>query len=161
MEFRQLRYFATIVEQGSLSKASLNIAQPALSTHVRNMVLELCAMLLLREPHGARPTAAGKTLFEHARAIMDRTEQARREIADQRAEPSGEVRLGLPGTIGQVVSVPLILAVRERYPKVKLCVAEAMSGFVLEWVKEGRSRPRHALSRRHLRDSTITDGERK
>jgi LysR family nitrogen assimilation transcriptional regulator len=138
MEFRQLRYFATIVEQGSLSKASLNIAQPALSTHVRNMVLELCAMLLLREPHRARPTAAGKTLFEHARAIMDRTEQARREIADQRAEPSGEVRLGLPGTIGQVVSVPLILAVRERYPKVKLCVAEAMSGFVLEWVKEGR-----------------------
>ena len=48
------------------------------------------------------------------------------------------MRLGLPGTIGQVVSVPLILAVRERYPKVKLCVAEAMSGFVLEWVKEGR-----------------------
>jgi LysR family transcriptional regulator, nitrogen assimilation regulatory protein len=140
MEFRQLRYFVTIVEQGSLSKASLvlNIAQPALSTHVRNMELELGAMLLLRGAHGVRPTAAGKTLFEHAHAIMDRIELARREIADQQAEPSGEVRLGLPGTIGQVVSVPLILAARERYPKVKLCIAEAMSGFVLEWAKEGR-----------------------
>jgi LysR family nitrogen assimilation transcriptional regulator len=140
MQFRQLRYFVTIVEQGSLSKALLvlNIAQPALSTHVRNMELELGPMLLLRGAHGVRPTVAGKTLIEHARVVIDRVEQARREIADQQAEPSGEVRLGLPGTIGQVVSVPLILAVRERYPKVKLCVAEAMSGFVLEWAREGR-----------------------
>src|SRR4029077_10902207 len=75
-----------------LPKASLvlNIAQPALSAHVRNMELELGAMLLLRGAHGVRPTVAGKTLIEHARVVIDRVEQARREIADQQAEPSGE-----------------------------------------------------------------------
>jgi LysR family nitrogen assimilation transcriptional regulator len=45
---------------------------------------------------------------------------------------------GLPGTIGQIVSVPLILSVRRHFPKIKLCIAEAMSGFVLEWVQDGR-----------------------
>jgi LysR family nitrogen assimilation transcriptional regulator len=140
MEFRQLRYFVTIVEQGSLSKASLvlNIAQPALSTHVRNMEIELGTTLLFRGAQGVRPTAAGETLLGHARVIMGQIETARREIADTEAEPSGEVRLGLPGTIGQIVSVPLILAVQQHYPKVKLCIAEAMSGFVLEWVQHGR-----------------------
>ena len=140
MELRQLRYFVTIVEQGSLSKASLvlNIAQPALSTHVRGMELELGAKLLFRGAQGVKPTAAGDTLLRHARAILEQLEVARRDIAAQESEPSGEVRLGLPGTIGQIVSVPLILAAQRQYPKVKLCIAEAMSGFVLEWVQEGR-----------------------
>jgi LysR family nitrogen assimilation transcriptional regulator len=140
MELRQLRYFVTIVEQGSLSKASLvlNIAQPALSTHVRSMELELGAKLLFRGAQGVKPTSAGDTLLRHARAMLEQLEVARRDIAAQESDPSGEVRLGLPGTIGQIVSVPLILAVQQHYPKVKLCIAEAMSGFVLEWVREGR-----------------------
>jgi LysR family nitrogen assimilation transcriptional regulator len=140
MELRQLRYFVTIVEQGSFSKASLvlNIAQPALSTHVRNMEVELGAPLLFRGAQGVKPTAAGETLLLHARSIVRQVETARRDIADQETEPSGEVRLGLPGTIGQIVSVPLILETRRLFPKVKLCIAEAMSGFVLEWAREGR-----------------------
>ncbi len=139
MELRQLRYFVTIVERGSLSKASLalNIAQPALSTHVRSMELELGAKLLFRGAQGVRPTVAGETLLHHARAVLEQIEIARRDIAAQELEPSGEVRLGLPGTIGQIVSVPLILAVQRHYPKIKLCIAEAMSGFVLEWVQDG------------------------
>lgn len=140
MELRQLRYFVTIVEQGSLSKASLvvNIAQPALSTHVRNMEFELGTTLLFRGAHGVKPTPAGEMLLRHARAIIGQIETARREIADHEAVPNGEVRLGLPGTIGQMVSVPLILEVQRHFPKVKLCIAEAMSGFVLEWVQAGR-----------------------
>lgn len=140
MELRQLRYFVTIVGQGSFSKASLvlNIAQPALSTQIRNMEYELGATLLFRGAQGVKPTLAGETLLGHARRILGQVEDARREVADQEAEPSGEVRLGLPGTIGQIVSVPLILEVRRLHPKIKLCIAEAMSGFILDWVREGR-----------------------
>ena len=140
MELRQLRYFVTIVGQGSFSKASvvLNIAQPALSTQIRNMEYELGAPLLFRGAQGVKPTPAGETLLVHARSILGQVEAARRDVADQEAEPSGEVRLGLPGTIGQIVSVPLILEARRLYPKVKLCIAEAMSGFVLEWARDGR-----------------------
>lgn len=140
MEFRQLRYFAIIVEQGSFSKAAqvLGVAQPALSTHVRNMEIELGASLLFRGAQGVKPTTAGEILLVHAKTIMSQMDLARREIADKESEPSGEVRLGLPGTIAQMVSVPLIVETRRLFPKVKLCIAEAMSGFVLEWAREGR-----------------------
>ena len=52
MDLRQLRYFVAIVEQGSFSKAAatLNVAQPALSLHVRNMEADLGTALLFRSP---------------------------------------------------------------------------------------------------------------
>ncbi|MET3616136.1 LysR family nitrogen assimilation transcriptional regulator [Rhizobium aquaticum] len=140
MDLRQLRYFVAIVEQGSFSKAAatLNVAQPALSLHVRNMEADLGTALLFRTPHGVVATEAGEILLRNARAIIDQFLIAQEEIRGHEAEPSGEVRLGLPGTISQILSVPLIIAARERYPKIKLRIAEAMSGFVAEWIREGR-----------------------
>jgi len=140
MDLRQLRYFVAIVEQGSFSKAAvaLNIAQPALSLHVRNMEADLGTSLLFRSPQGVVPTEAGEILVRHARTIIDQFSIADEEIRGHQSEPAGEVRLGLPGTISQIVSVPLIIAARARFPKVKLRIAEAMSGFVLEWIRDAR-----------------------
>lgn len=140
MDLRQLRYFIAIVEAGSFSKAAtrLNIAQPALSLHVRNMETELGTELLLRTPHGVRPTEAGVTLAESARGILAQFEATRRAILDSNEEPSGEVLLGFPTTISQHLSVPLIVETRRRYPKIQLRVTEAMSGFILEWMLDKR-----------------------
>lgn len=140
MDLRQLRYFLTIVEQGSFSKAAatLNVAQPALSLHVRNMEAELGAALLFRGPRGVTATEAGEILVRHARGIVDKFAIARDEIRGHDAAPSGEVRLGLPGTISQILSVPLIIEAKRRFPQIRLRIAEAMSGFVLDWIKELR-----------------------
>ena len=140
MDLRQLRYFMAIVEQGSFSRAAelLNVAQPALSLHVRNMEAELGTPLLFRSPHGVAATEAGQILLRNARIIIDQFAIAQHEIKGHEAEPAGEVRLGLPGTISQILSVPVIVEARRRYPKVKLRIVEAMSGFVLEWLREAR-----------------------
>ena len=140
MDLRQLRYFVAIIHHGSISRAAaqLNVAQPALSLHVRNMEGGLGQQLLLRTPAGVKPTEAGLILFRHARAVLDRMEMAQQELRGHAAEPVGEVRLGLPSSIGQILAVPLILAVRKGTPKVTLCVAEAMSGYVLDWLRQGR-----------------------
>ncbi len=140
VDLRQLRYFVAIAECGSFSKAAqrLHIAQPALSQHVRNMETDLGVELLFRTPQGVRPTEAGDTLLRHARIMLGQMEVAREAVRGQQSEPEGEVRFGLPGTISQMLCVPLITAARRRYPKVKLRVAEAMSGFVLDWLREGK-----------------------
>lgn len=140
MDIRQLRYFIAIVEQGSFSRAAamLHIAQPALSLHVRNIEADLNTRLLFRSPKGVVPTEAGEILLRNARIILDQLVVTEEEIRGHKRDPSGEVRLGLPGTISEILSVPLIIEARRRYPKVKLRVAEAMSGFVLEWMREGR-----------------------
>ena len=140
MDLRQLRYFVAIVQSGSISRAALqlNVAQPALSMHVRNMELDLATPLLFRTAAGVKPTEAGLILFRHAHTILEQLEAAQQDIRGSAAEPRGEVRLGLPSSVGQILAVPLILAVREHAPKMTLCVAEAMSGYVLDWLRQGR-----------------------
>lgn len=140
MDIRQLRYFVAIAEQGSFSRAAahLNVAQPALSLHVRNMEAGLGAQLLHRSPKGVALTDAGAILLRNARVILDQLSAVQEEIRGQESDPSGEVRLGLPGTIGEILSVPLLTAARQLYPKIRMTISEAMSGFVLEWMREGR-----------------------
>ncbi len=140
MDLRQFRYFLSIVERGSFSRAAevLNVAQPALSLHVRNMEEDLGVKLLFRGPHGVTTTEAGEILFRHAKSVLDQVNQIRDEILEHEVEPSGVVHLGLPVTISENLSVPLLLAAQKRYPKVQLQVAEAMSGFVLDWVRDLR-----------------------
>jgi LysR family nitrogen assimilation transcriptional regulator len=140
MDIRQLRYFIAIVEQGSFSRAAaiLHIAQPALSLHVRNIEADLGTQLLFRSPQGVVPTEAGEILLRNARIIVDQLVVTEEEIRGHKSDPSGVVRLGLPGTISEILSVPLITEARRRYPKIQLRIAEAMSGFVLEWMREAR-----------------------
>lgn len=140
MDIRQLRYFVAIAEQGSFSRAAalLHVAQPALSLHVRNMEADLRVQLLHRSPKGVIPTEAGAILLRNARIILDQLSIAEEEIRGHESDPAGEVRLGLPGTVSEVVSVPLITATHQRFPKIKIRIAEAMSGFVLEWMRESR-----------------------
>lgn len=140
MDLRQLRYFIAIVEHGSFSKAALalNVAQPALSLHVRNMEADLETALLFRSPQGVVTTEAGEILLRNARIISNQFSVLQEEIRGHEAEPAGEVKLGLPGTISQILSVPLIIAARERYPKIRLRIAEAMSGFIAEWIRDSR-----------------------
>ncbi|ANG99490.1 LysR family transcriptional regulator [Brucella pseudogrignonensis] len=139
MDMRQMRYFVAIVEHGSFSRAAefLHVAQPALSLHVRNMEADLETPLLFRTPRGVQPTEAGTILLRHARTILDQLTVAEEEIRGHQNDPEGEVRLGLPGTIGEILGVPLITAVHLRYPRIKLRIAEAMSGFVQQWLREG------------------------
>ncbi|MDP5345991.1 MAG: LysR substrate-binding domain-containing protein [Paracoccaceae bacterium] len=140
MDIRQLRYFITIVEQGSFSAAAavLNVAQPALSIHLRNMEAALGLPLLLRGPQGVVPTEAGQVLLQRARLIVDTLASAQQDILSLGTDPAGEVRLGLPATISGIIAVPLITQARKRFPRIKITIAEAMSGFVNEWLMQGR-----------------------
>lgn len=140
MDVRQLRYFIAIVECGSISKAAqrLNVAQPSLSLHVRNMEEGMGVKLLFRTAQGVQATEAGALLLHHAREIVGRFEEVERSIRSADAEPAGEVAIGLPSSIAEVLGVPLVRAARAEFPKIRLRVAEAMSGYVLDWLRQGR-----------------------
>ena len=95
MDIRQLRYFLEIVEQNSITAASrtLNIAQPALSHHLRNMEQSLGVALLIRKPTGVEPTEAGHLLASRARSILNDIARTKDEIRNLDQSPVGTVRL--------------------------------------------------------------------
>lgn len=139
LDLRQLRYFRAIAEAGSISAASqsLSVAQPALSLHVRNMEEHLGTKLLTRKARGVELTEAGALLLHRARVVLDEVARLEDDIRNLGGSPKGAVRLGLPGTIGGILSVPLVLAMKEKYPEIRLTISDAMSGFILNWLREG------------------------
>ena len=139
MDLRQLRYFAQIVESGSLSKASrtLYVAQPALSQQISKLESELGCLLLLRSPTGVTPTEHGHALYHQARFMLRQMEQAMSIARRGSGAVQGMVSVGLPATTVAALGLSLVLRVRERYPGILLNVVEAMSGHLSQMMRVG------------------------
>ncbi len=130
MELRQIRYFVRVVELGSMSRAAqeLGMVQSALSQQVSRLEGELSTRLLQRTSKGVLPTEAGLAFFREAQLTLRHAEQAAR--AAQQARLSGSVSVGLAPTTAAVLGLPLLRAMRERYPDVRLHLVVSMSGHV-------------------------------
>ncbi|MBN9427460.1 MAG: LysR family transcriptional regulator [Burkholderiales bacterium] len=128
MELRQLRYFVRVVECGSMSRAAidLDMVQSALSQQISRLEGELSTRLLHRTPQGVAPTEAGVAFFREAQLTLRHAEQAVR--AAQQARLSGSVTVGLAPTTSAMLGLPLMQAMRLRYPDVRLHMVESMSG---------------------------------
>lgn len=140
MNLRQIKYFLTISECGSFSKASelLHVAQPSLSQHIRNLEEELGVELLARHPRGATPTEAGQLLYKNLRVIMKDLEHAKHIVRTSFQDPSGDVSLGLSTAACRELAVPIIRQAAERFPRISIHLIEAMSGNLDEWINTGR-----------------------
>jgi LysR family nitrogen assimilation transcriptional regulator len=98
---------------------------------------ELGVSLLHRGTHGVSPTEAGDRLLRHAKRILAEFAEIPDSVRGEAIAPRGEVRFGLPGTVSELLAAPLIEAARDRYPEVRIRVVEAMSGYILEWLRRG------------------------
>ena len=132
MELRQLRYFVRVVELRSISRAALdmNLAQSALSQAISRLESELSTRLLQRTAQGVNPTEAGIAFFREAQLTLRHADQAVR--AAQQSRLTGSVSVGLAPTTASVLGLPLMRAMRERYPDVRLHMVESLSGHLAE-----------------------------
>ncbi|MCD7809646.1 MAG: LysR family transcriptional regulator [Erysipelotrichaceae bacterium] len=82
MELKQLFYFKTIVEEGTISKAAqkLHMAQPPLSMQLKHLEEELNVQLIIRTHHGNELTNAGKLFYKRALQILSLSELTKQEI---------------------------------------------------------------------------------
>jgi LysR family transcriptional regulator, regulatory protein for tcuABC len=130
MELRQMRYFVRVVELGSISRAALDLdlVQSALSQQIGRLEGELATRLLRRTSKGITPTEAGLAFFREAQLTLRHAEQAARAAHESRL--AGSVSVGLAPTTAAVLGVPLMVAMRERYPDVRLHMVSSLSGYL-------------------------------
>lgn len=140
MDIRAMRYFVAIVDHGSLTRAAevVCVAQPALSQQLAALEEEFGVPLVHRGAKGVRPTEAGKTLYRHMRNILRQVEIAGADVRVAGSEISGTVAMGLPTTAAAAFGMPLVRAVRQRYPQVRLQLFESMSGYISELLNQNR-----------------------
>ena len=84
--------------RGNIARAGeqANIVGSAISKRLAQLEDQLGTPLLVRKRHGVAPTAAGQTLLEHARAMLDsaaRIERDMRNLRRRRARPGAHARL--------------------------------------------------------------------
>jgi LysR family tcuABC transcriptional regulator len=117
-----------VIELGSISRAALDLelVQSALSQQISRLESELSTRLLQRSPKGVTPTEAGLAFFREAQLVLRHAEQAVRSA--QASRLSGSVSVGMAPTTAAVLGLPLLRAMRERYPDVRLHVVESLSG---------------------------------
>ncbi|CAO3428211.1 LysR family transcriptional regulator [Azospirillum doebereinerae] len=139
MDIAQLRTFIHVAELGSLNKAAgrLRIAQPALSRQIRLLEEELGVRLFDRHGRGMALTEEGRDTLRHATRVVAALEELKASAAGPGTALSGHVAIGLPPTVADIVSVPLVAAFRAQHPKVMVQLVSAYSGYLLDWLYRG------------------------
>lgn len=140
MEMRALRYFLKVAEMGSFSRAALDlrIAQPALSRQIAKLEEELDVQLLYRTGRGVTLTHAGELLVESGRKLAEQFDVALREVRASGGQMAGSAVIGLPPTVGRVLTLPLARRIKHEFPEISLRIVEGFSGHLLEWLYSGR-----------------------
>jgi len=126
MELRHLRYFVAVAQESSFTRAAqrLHISQPPLSQQIGDLESELGTRLLMRTSRRVELTAAGEAFLEHAKAILERVEQARSHAQAIGSGGAGRLEIGLSGSLLLGPMPQLIAAYRRSQPAVAVVLHE-------------------------------------
>ncbi len=139
MDFQQLRAFREVARTGSFSEAAerLFLTQPAVSHRIAQLEERLDARLLDRVGRRVQLTQAGRSLLQHAEAILGSVENAERAVRRLSGEVSGALRLAISHHIGLHRLPPVLREFSSRFPQVHLDIQFTDSEIGLEQVRAG------------------------
>jgi len=138
-DFTDLNLFRHIVEAGSITHGAerANLALAAASTRIRKMELAFGAELLVRGRQGVTPTQAGRTLLQHARAILAQTEKMNEDLSPYARGLAGQVRV-LSNTNALTEFLPESLSsFLTAYPDISVDLEERLSDEIVGLIAEG------------------------
>lgn len=138
-DLADLSLFRHVVEAGSITHGAerAHLALAAASTRIRNMEETLGAPLLLRRRQGVAPTPAGRTLLQHARAILRQAERLREDLAAYAGGLAGQIKV-LSNTNALTEFLPETLsAFLASHPQVSIDLEERLSDEIVGLIVEG------------------------
>ena len=139
LTLRQLRYFLEVADLHSFTRAAevLHVAQSALSRQIKMLEDELGIALFNRVDRGVTLTDAGARLRDRVAALLKDLDAIRHELVGAQNEPHGELAVGMPPSMREVMTVPLMVDYCRAYPAVTLHVQEGISIELSKLVQDG------------------------
>lgn len=116
------RIFYTVAITQNITKASemLNISQPAVTKHIKNLEDALGVILFIRTRKGVVLTPIGQKIFleiKNALTIFDNVEN---EIKNYKDNNCGNIRIGISTTLVRLYLIDYINVFHKKYPNVKI-----------------------------------------
>lgn len=140
VDLKRLEYFLMVADYGSFSRASsvIGVAQPALGRQVQRLEEDCGVKLLYRHGRGVSLTPEGEIFAERIRPLLTKLAMAADGLSAAERPLTGSVTLGLTPTMMSLMGLPLLQKVRETSPGIKLNFLTGYSGYVHEWLVDGR-----------------------
>ncbi len=138
-DLRQIRALSAVAKCGGFSKASreVEISQPTLSTHIRNLEKDLGARLLDRTGRTVTLTPAGAVFVDYADRILSLCQEASQAVSTFMEEIRGEVAIASSTVPGEYLLPRLLTFFSRRFPEVRVKLAVGDSQAVMERVQSG------------------------
>jgi DNA-binding transcriptional LysR family regulator len=133
-----LSLFRHVVEAGSITRGAerAHLALAAASTRIRHMEQALGAALLVRGRQGVTPTQAGRTLLQHARAILRQADRLREDLGAYAGGLAGQIRV-LSNTNAQEFLPEALSSFLADHPHVSVDLEERLSDEIVGLIAEG------------------------
>lgn len=139
VDIRQLLYFTTIAEEGSISAAAkkLNLSQPPLSYQMKLLEEELHLPLIERSARGIALTEAGRVLYKRAQGILELSELTRKEMLAMASGFTGTLHIGTVSSSGASLLGWRIPAFHQKYPQIGFAIHEGNTFELMEMLESG------------------------
>ena len=133
MDFKQLRYFVAVYEEGHVGRAAerLALSQPALSQQIRALENSLEVSLFERGNKRLLPTLAAHTLYSHALPLIDGLQRAREALSSFKGQALRTLAIGVLQTVHPTLVPQLLEGVRKAQPHLVVQIYE-LSGLEIE-----------------------------
>ncbi|SEH34522.1 LysR family transcriptional regulator [Selenomonas sp. KH1T6] len=117
MELRVLKYFLTVAQEESFSRAAekLHLSQPTLSRQLKELEDEFGKQLLIREPRRILLTDDGQLLRRRAEEILSLVKKTTGELLHSE-EISGDIRIGAGESIHFALLMKTAQKLRQQHP---------------------------------------------
>jgi DNA-binding transcriptional LysR family regulator len=140
MELRHLRYFVSIGEALSFTKASqqLGVAQPALSRQIQDLEDEIGVDLFKRSPRGLTLTAEGKLFLAEARDLLSRGEEAVQKVRELARGHYGDLHIGYASALTVELVPPALAAFEKAFPRVNVVLHDVPRREFMQGLESGK-----------------------
>lgn len=139
MDLVLMESLVAVAEEGTITAAAerVHISQSALSRRLQQLESELGVELMVRGRHGVELTVLGRHTVAHARTIVARYDELRRDLAEHLGLLQGTVRLGGGATVTSFLFPQAIARFQSDHPGIRFYVKEAGSNEIARDVAAG------------------------
>jgi LysR family hydrogen peroxide-inducible transcriptional activator len=140
MNFRALQYFVKLAEMKHFSKAAnaCFVSQPTLSTQIRKLEDELGVSLVERAPRQVMLTPIGEDIAHRAKHVLRDIEHIKDAARRSKDPETGTIKLGIFPTLAPYLLPHVIPVICQRYPELRLQLAEEKTEDILNMLDQGR-----------------------
>ena len=139
LNLRQIECLLAVSKYESLTGAAsyLNVSQPALGQHIKNLEDYLGVRVLKRHSRGVSLTEAGKKLKEHGEEILAAINRAELELRGFSEVPAGRVNIGVTPSLGRVLVPNLLERCLDLFPLVTLNFTQGFTDQLDKFIHAG------------------------